>query len=154
MWTDRGLEREPEVQIRADVLHDIAEHMKLTLRENTTFHIAFDQLDSKEKEKINECMVNLLHYMNSDIEQDVRHSFLAMGTVLKKIGARGSPLGSPLQQEEDEEEEEGKEESEESKRHRYLQSGMEECSDPEVWMELHHCESGSDDDPMETEESG
>ena len=52
--------------------------------------------------------------MNSGIEQDVRQSFLAMGTVLKKIGARGSPLGSTLQQEEDEEEEEGKEESEES----------------------------------------
>ncbi len=92
----------------------IAGHMKLTLRENTIFRVAFDQLDSKDKEKINECIVYLLHYMNSGIEQDVRQSFLAMGTVLKKIGARGSPLGSTLQQEEDEEEEEGKEESEES----------------------------------------
>ena len=36
------------------MVHDIAERMKLTLRENTIFHIAFDQLDSKDKEKMNE----------------------------------------------------------------------------------------------------
>ena len=44
-----------------------------------------------------------MNYMNSGIEQDVRHSFLAMGVFFKKIGARGSHLGSPQQHEEGEE---------------------------------------------------
>ena len=151
VWTDQGPQREPEVKMRTDVLQGIAEHMKLPLRGNTIFHVAFDQMDSEDKKKMNEVLVNMLHYMNSGIDQDVRHSFLVMGIILKKIGARGSPFGSPQSHGEDEEEEEegASEESEESKKHCYLQSGMDECSDPGRWMELHHFDSG----PMEIEES-
>ena len=83
MWTDQGPQRGREVKMRTDVLHDIAEHMKLTLRENTIFHVAFDQMDSEDKQKMNECLVKVLHYMNSGIDQDVRHSFLVMGIILK-----------------------------------------------------------------------
>ena len=153
VWTDQGPQGEPDVRMRTDVLRGSAEHMKLTLRENTIFHIAFDQMDSEDEKKMNECLVNMLHYMNSGIDQDVRHSFPVMGIILKKIGARGSPFCSPERHGEDEEEEEedgASEESEESKKlRRYLQSGMDECSDPERWMELHRF----DRDPMEIEET-
>ena len=117
VWTDQGPQRELEVEMRTDVLHDTAEHMKLTLRENTIFHIAIDQMDSEDKKKMNECLVKVLNYMNSGIDQDVRHSFLVMGIILKKIGARGSPPCSPERHGEDEGEEEedvASEESEES----------------------------------------
>ena len=49
VWTDEGPQREP---MRTDVLHGIAERMKLTLRENTIFHIAVDQMDSEDKKKM------------------------------------------------------------------------------------------------------
>ncbi len=111
IWTDQGPGQDPEVQMPVDVLRDIAQHMQLDTRENTIFHKAFNELDSKDKE-MNECWVNCLHFMNSVVEQDVRQSLFAMGIILKRIGARASPLGSPDASEEEEDSEENGENEE------------------------------------------
>ena len=97
----------------------------------------------------NECLVNMLYFMNSGDENQVRQSFMSMGIILQKIGARTMPLGSPESEEEDREQDK---EREEDKRRRYLHSSLEECSDTEYWMSLHHHYEAGDSDPMEVEE--
>jgi len=108
--------------------------MKMTARENTFFHIVFDKIDPKSKEEMNESLVNLLHCLNTGIEDQVKESMATMGRILKEIGARDSPLTTPKQEEGEEEEEDDlpSEESEEAKKRRYMHSELEECSDRDV----------------------
>ena len=111
------------------------------------------ELNPRDKETVNECLVNMLYFMNSGDENQVRQSFMSMGIILQKIGAGTMPLGSPESEEGEEEDSEQDEEREEDKRQRYLHSSLEECSDTEYWMGLHHhYEAGDSDDPMEVEE--
>ena len=151
--TDGGrMNQEDENPLRVDVLRNIGQHMQLNTRENTIFIRAFSELNPRDKETMN-CLVNMLYFMNSGDENQVRQSFMSMGIILQKIGARTMPLGSPESEEGEEEDSEQDEEREEDKRQRYLHSSLEECSDTEYWMSLHHhYEAGDSDDPMEVEE--
>ena len=155
-WTDRGSRtQENEIPLRVDVLRNIGQHMQLNVRENTIFFRAFSELNPSDRESMNECLVNMLYFMNSGDEDLARQSFMAMGIIFQKIGARDltSPLGSPEAEGNEEEESEEDAEREEDKRQRYLHSSMDECSDVEYWMELlHHHSDGESDDPMEVEE--
>ena len=156
VWTDRGpMNREHATPLRLDVLRSIGEHMQLDTRENTIFIRAFSELNGEDKEKMNECLINMLYFMNSGDEELVRQSFLAMGIIPQKIGARTLPLGSPDQEEHEDETMEEDGELPEDRRRRYLTSSMSEVSDVDYWMELHHhCEEGDSDEPMhENEES-
>ena len=128
VWTDRGpMNQENEIPLRVDVLRSIGQHMQLDTRENTIFIRANEEL--------------------------ARQSFMSMGIILQKIGARTMPFGSPENEGDEEEDSEQDEEREEDKRQRYLHSSLEECSDTEYWMSLHHhYEAGDSDDPMEVEE--
>ena len=152
--TDGGrMNQEDENPLRVDVLRNIGQHMQLNTRENTIFIRAFSELNPRDKETMNDCLVNMLYFMNSGDENQVRQSFMSMGIILQKIGARTMPLGSPESEEGEEEDSEQDEEREEDKRQRYLHSSLEECSDTEYWMSLHHhYEAGDSDDPMEAEE--
>ena len=144
--------QENEIPLRVEVLRNIGQHMQLNTRENSIFIRAFSELNPRDRE-MNECLVNMLYFMNSGDENQVRQSFMAMGIILQKIGARTMPLGSPESEEGEEEDSEQDEEREEDKRQRYLHSSLEECSDTEYWMNLHHhYEARDSDDPMEVEE--
>ena len=156
IWTDRGpTNPEHGTPLRMDVLRDIGQHMQLDTRENTIFIRAFSELNGEDKEKMNECLINMLYFMNSGDEDTVRQSFLAMGIILQKIGARNLPLGSPDQEEQEDEAMEEDGELSEDRRRRYLTSSMSEVSDVDYWMQLHHhYEEGDSDEPMrESEES-
>ena len=151
--TGGRMNQENEIPLRVEVLRNIGQHMQLNTRENTIFTRAFSELNPRDRETMNECLVNMLYFMNSGDENQVRQSFMAMGIILQKIGARAMPLGSPESEEGEEEDSEQDEEREEDKRQRYLHSSLEECSDTEYWMNLHHhYEAGDSDDPMEVEE--
>ena len=145
--------QENEIPLRVEVLRNIGQHMQLNARENSIFMRAFSELNPRDRETMNECLVNMLYFMNSGDEDQVRQSFMAMGIILQKIGARTMLLGSPESEESEEEDSEQDEEREEDKRQRYLHSSLEECSDTEYWMSLHHhYEAGDSDDPMEIDE--
>ena len=147
------MNQENEIPLRVDVLRIIGQHMQLNTRENTICIRAFSELNPRDREIMNECLVNMLYFMNSGDENQVRQSFMSMGIILQKIGARTMPLGSPESEEGEEEDSEQDEEREEDKRQRYLHRSLEECSDTEYWMSLHHhYEVGDSDDPMEVEE--
>ena len=154
VWTDRGpMNQENEIPLRVDVLRSIGQHMQLNTRENTIFIRAFSELNPGDRERLNECLVSMLYFMNSGDENQVRQSFMSMGIILQKIGARTMLLVSPGSEGEEEADSEQDEEREEDKRQRYLHSSLEECSDTEYWMGLHHhYEAGDSDDPMEVEE--
>ena len=153
VWTDGGrMNQENEIPLRVDVLRSIGQHMQLNTRENTIFIRAFSELNPSDRERMNECLclINMLYFMNSGDESQVRQSFMSMGIILQKTGARTMPLGSPGSEGGEEEDSEQDEEREEDKRQRYLHSGLEECSDTEYWMSLHHhYEAGDSDDPMD-----
>lgn len=97
-------------------------------------------MDPNTNEEMNESLVNLLHCLNSGIEDQIKQSMATMGRILGEIGARDSPLTSPKPEEGEEEEAEDdlpSEESENTKKRRYMHSGwLEDCSD--MWMGLHH----------------
>ena len=96
VWTDGGrMNQENEIPLRVDVLRSIGQHMRLNTRENTIFIRAFSELNPSDRERMNECLVNMLYFMNSGDETQVRQSFMSMGIILQKIGARTMPLGSP-----------------------------------------------------------
>ena len=69
------------------MLRNIGQHMQLNARENSIFMGAFRELNSRDRETMNECLVNMLYFMNSGDEDQVRQSFMAMGIILQ-IGAR------------------------------------------------------------------
>ena len=91
--------QENEIPLRVEVLRNIGQHMQLNARENSIFMRAFSELNSRDRETMNECLVNMLYFMNSGDENQVRQSFMAMGIILQKIGARTMPLGSPESEE-------------------------------------------------------
>ena len=148
IWSDRGPRVQDEVPLRFEVLRMIGQHMQLDNRESSIFFRAFAELNPGDRETMNECLVNMLYFMNSGDEELVRQSFMSMGIILQKIGARTMPLGSPSTEGEEEEDTEEDAEREEDRKQRYLHSGMEECSDTEYWISLHHHE----EDPMEIDE--
>ena len=153
VWTDRGpRNHEDEISLRVDVLRGIGQHMQLSTRENTIFFRAFSELNPGDRETMNECLVNMLYFMNSQDEELVRQSFMSIGIMLQKIGARTMPLGSPETEGSEEEDDEQDGEREEDRRQRYLHSSMDEASDVEYWMSIHHHNDGDSDDPMEVGE--
>ena len=97
--------------------------------------------------------MSMLYLMNSGDENLARQSFMSIGIILRKIGARTMPFGSPETEGDEEKDSEHDEEEDENRRQPYLRSTMDEVSDVEYWMSLHHHE-GEDDsgDPMEVEQ--
>ena len=99
---------------------------------------------------MNACLVNMLYLMNSGDDDLARQSFMSMGIILQKIGARTMPFGSPETEGDEEEDSEHDAEQDEDRRQLYLHSTMDEVSDVEYWMSLHHHQGEDDsDDPME-----
>ena len=125
------MNQENEIPLRVDVLRSIGQHMQLDTRENAIFIRAFSELNPGDRERMNECLVNMLYLMSSGDEDLARQSFMSMDTILQKIGARTMLLGSPENEGDEEEDSEQDEEREEDKRQRYLHSSLEECSDTE-----------------------
>ena len=97
---------------------------------------------------MNECLVNILHFMNSGSDDLVKENMVTMGNIFREVGSRSSPVTTPRHEEgeeEDGQEDFPSEESEGAKKRRYLHRELEECSDTEMWIGLHHFET----DPME-----
>ena len=154
VWTDRGpMNQKNKIPLRVDVLRSIGQHMQPDTRESTIFISAFSELNPGDRETMNECLVNMLCLMNSGDEDLARQSFMSMGVILQKIGARTMPFGSPEAEGDEEEDSEHDAEQDEDRRQLYLHSTMDEVPDVDYGMSLHHHEGEDDsDDPMEVEE--
>ena len=63
VWTDGGrMNQENQIPLRVDVLRSIGQHMQLNTRENTILIRAFSELNPRDRETMNECLVNMLLY--------------------------------------------------------------------------------------------
>ena len=83
--TGGRMTQENEIPLRVEALRNIGQHMQLNTRENSIFIRAFSELNPRDRETMNECLVNMLYFMNSGDENQVRQSFMAMGIILQKI---------------------------------------------------------------------
>lgn len=50
VWTDQGpVQEEEEVKLNTGVLHDIGQHVQMTLTQTTFFHIVFNKMNARSK---------------------------------------------------------------------------------------------------------